>query len=370
MQAVRTAGRAPELASDGRVRAGLRATEMALPAFLVAKVLGIGVALLTVPSLSGAFLHWDSLHYLSIAASGYPRRLDFHDGFLPGYPLLIRAAEAIIHDPTGAALITSAVGQFLALYWIARLLILEDVAARTARLWLFALWPAAVFLGLIYSEGPFIAAAAASVYYARAGHLGRASVAGAIACAIRPFGIALLILLLAELLVRPEWRSRRAILIALVPLPLVAFAAFMGLWTGDWLAYLHAQSGATFSVSLAAPWHGAIGSWNGWWNNSVPTELRLFYGITLVAGLTAVALIVWAWTRRDFPRSLAAYCTAALILILTISTWRSTVRYELCLFPILLLAPRSIRWQRPLLTLCAGGFALAAFHFAQGYWLG
>jgi hypothetical protein len=347
-----------------------QAMRMTLPPFVVAKVVAIAFALLAVPSVSGAFLHWDASHYLYIAANGYPHSLDFHDGFLPGYPLLIRVVEVFIDDPIWTALIVSAAGQLLALLWIARLLVLENVMSSSARLWVYALFPAAVFLGLPYSEGPFIAATAASIYFARAGHLERSSLAAAIACMIRPFGIALVVLLLAEIVMRPEWRSRRAAWIALVPLPLVAFSAFMGLWTGDWLAYFHAQGGPTFGTYLAVPWHGAIAEWHALLNSATARDMRIFYTLTLVATTAALALVTWAWVHRDFPRSLAAYCTAALILTLTISTWRSTMRYELALFPLLLLLPRSTRWQIPLLTLCIGGFALSAFHFAQGFWLG
>lgn len=362
------------LTRDGRVRiertSGLGAAAgLALPPFLAAKVIGFGAALLAGPSVAMAFMHWDALHYLYIAAHGYPRSVDFHDGFLPGYPLLIRVAQLVITpDPVWAALFVGAIGQFVALFFLARWLLLEDVREARSRLWLFTLWPAAVFLGLIYSEAAFIACAIACVYYTRAGHLGRAVAWGAAACAIRPFGIALGVLLIAELAMRPEWQSRRALLIALVPLPLVAFVAVLGLWTGDWLAYLHAQGGAVFGTHVAPPWHGIISAWQGIWD-ATGSDLRVFYAVTFLGTIGAVVLVGLSWLRRDFPRSLAAYSSVILILILLVSYSRSTLRYELALFPLVLLAPRG-RWQMPIATLCAGGFAFCAFHFAQGYWLG
>ncbi|MHB8613540.1 MAG: mannosyltransferase family protein [Candidatus Dormibacteraceae bacterium] len=338
-----------------------------MPPFLAAKVTGVGAAFLVVPSLTGAFIHWDAVHYLYIAAHGYPRETDFHDGFLPGYPLLIRVAQFVVSDPVRAALTVSAFGEYLALFWIARWLLLEHAAGASSRLWLYALWPVAVFLGLIYSEAPFIACAAACVYYARAGHLGRAVAWGAAACALRPFGLALVVLLLGEVVARQEWRPRRALLIAIVPLPLVAFVAALGLWTGDWLAYFHAQTGPTFGNHMSMPWEGIINAWHGTWKPS--SDLRLFYALTLIGTLAGIGAVIYSWVRRDFPRSLAAYCTAALAMVLTIPFSRSTLRYELGLFPLMLLVPAPWR-LRPWLVLCGGGSVLAAAHFAQGYWLG
>lgn len=351
---------------------GRRALWLALPPFAVAKLLGLAFALLAAGTLQAAFLHWDSVHYLYIAARGYPRGgLDFHDALMPGFPILVRAVQSALDpDQTWAGLIAAAVGQVLAFFWLARILLLESATDAARRLWLLALFPAAVFLGLIYSESWFVATAAASIYYARAGHLGRAAAWGALACAIRPVGIALLAVLLVELTKQPAWRTRRALLIALVPLPIIAYAAFMALWVGDPLAYAHAQALPIFGTHFAWPWTGALRSWQIWHDPTQANDRRNIYAAAFIAAAIGTLAVGWSWLNPRFPRSLAAYCTVSLALIVCVSTWRSTIRYELALFPLVLLPPSMNAWARPALVIFAGGFALAAYHFAQGGWLG
>ena len=73
---------------------------MVLAAFAAAKVVTLVAVVVSVAhhagtvtwaSLSAAFSHWDAVAYLDIAGHGYPGQLDYHDAFLPGYPLLVRA---------------------------------------------------------------------------------------------------------------------------------------------------------------------------------------------------------------------------------------------------------------------------------------
>ena len=92
-------------------------------------------------------------------------------------------------------------------------------------MWLLALAPTALFLIAPFSESSFIAAAAASLYYARAGQSRKAIVAGALACAFRLTGLALIPALAIEQLRRSGWRPRPDLLLVLaLLLPLALYA--------------------------------------------------------------------------------------------------------------------------------------------------
>jgi Gpi18-like mannosyltransferase len=159
----------------------------------------------TAAELRGAFLRWDSPHYADIATSGYATSLDFHDAFLPGYPLLLKAATALIPDVVLAGLAVSAIFEFIALYYFALLVRGErDLDAARFCVWCLAVSPFAFFLTALYTEGPFIAGAAASLYHARRGDTLRASLSATFACAMRVTGLALVPAVLIEHL----WRSR------------------------------------------------------------------------------------------------------------------------------------------------------------------
>ena len=150
-----------------------------------------GVALLT--GLHNHLDAWDAISYLSIAANGYPAHLSYIDAFLPGFPLLVHGLALITRDDVTAAWLVNAVAETVGLWYVFRLVRAErDQASATFSMWLLALAPTALFLIAPFSESTFIAAAAASLYYARAGQSRKAILAGALACAFRLTGLALI----------------------------------------------------------------------------------------------------------------------------------------------------------------------------------
>jgi len=157
---------------------------LVLPPFVAGKLVTLLVPMLTVWSHTGAPGHptytdliapfgaWDAESYRSIAEHGYPAGpLDTSRGapghlwaFLPGYPMLLRAAMLVIPDSVTAGIVVSSICELVALVFLAKLVLQErpgDTGAARSSAWLLVLYPYAVFLTAVYTESAFLAATAA-----------------------------------------------------------------------------------------------------------------------------------------------------------------------------------------------------------------
>lgn len=361
-----------------RFRESLR---VALPAFGVAKVLtfaAMTVAVaggggLTWTRLRDSFAHWDAISYLDIAARGYPARLDYHDAFLPGYPLLIKLFSLVTRDLVVAGVVVSALAGLVALVALAELVRRErDAATARFAVWAVALAPVAFFLTGVYTESVFLAGAALSLLFMRSGRMRAAALAAAVATAVRVTGLVLLPVMLVELLVQRRWRTEGR-WAALIPLPLVLYAAYMQLHTGDPLAFLHAQSLPSFGEAAAWPWDGLRATWITAATTADPVNRGVFQR-EVIAGLAGLVLVIAAWVDARFPRSFALYCTLVWLLAVSLTFWRSVPRYDLALFvAVIVVADVTARVPRVRPLLVAGGALVLVWSsamFAQGSWIG
>ena len=366
-----------------------RASSSSWPAVLAAVAvsrllwLGVFAAVLVIdfphtPLLTGLRDHlvaWDAVSYLTIAGHGYPLHLSYLDAFLPGFPLLVRAVMLVTRDAVVAAWVVNAVAETVALWYLARLVLGErDRSAATFSVWLLALAPTALFLVAPFSESSFIAAAAASLFYARAGEPRKAIVAGAVACAFRLTGLALVPALALEQLRRSGWRPRpELLLVALVASPLAIYAAYMQLHIGDALALLHADRLPSFQLQPTPPWTGFASTWNTL-VSATDGETRSIFAREVAFGLLGLLLCGAMWASSRIPRSMALYCTIAWVMTASLPFWRSQPRYILALFPAVLLVSDltvRVRRARPAMLVAGGALMCAGMWvFAQGRWLG
>jgi hypothetical protein len=351
---------------------------------LVSRLLWLAVAVAVVhtampatPLLTsiGQSLHgWDAGHYVEIARNGYAPYLDYHDAFLPGYPMLIRAASTFTRDDVVAGWLVSLLSEAIALWYIARLVSAErDRAAAAFSVWLIALAPAALFFTAVFTESPFVAAAAASLYYARRGDMRAAAIAGAVACSLRLTGLALVPALLIELGGPRRRPHGRLLWVLLVPLPILLFFAYLKLRTGDALAYFDAQKLPQFGHFVAFPWQGFSTTWNTL-VTSTDGEARSIWAREIAFGLLGLVACAAMWVWRRIPRSFAAYCTLAWLLTASVTFWRSEARYDLALFPAVLIVAdvtSRVRAARPTLVVAGGALMCAGIAiYTQGRWLG
>jgi hypothetical protein len=353
-----------------------------LPAFLTAKILTLVAMVVSIEHTAGtlswgllrdSFAHWDAISYLDIAANGYPTDLDYHDAFLPGYPLLIRAVSVITRDPVVAGVVVSGVAGLVALAAVFALVRRErDAGTAHFAVWAVALAPLGFFLSGVYTESGFIAGVALALMLMRSGRMREAGVAAAFATSMRVTGIVLLPVMLLEMVRQHRVRTDVGWLV-LVVLPLILYGVYMRLRTGDALAFLHAQSLPSFGETAAWPWDGLRTTWITAATSSDPTNQAIFIR-ELVAGIVGLVAVTAAWVDRRLPRSLALYCTLVWLMAVSLSFWRSVPRYDLALFPVIIVVAdvtARVRRVRPVvLAASAAMLAWGSFVFASGGWIG
>jgi hypothetical protein len=200
----------------------------------------------------------DGFWYVYIAQHGYghtlhplPALTGMHErfspwAFYPAWPLLIRGFHALAPSsyPLDALILAGLVGfaALCAFYALARGYF-DDSTARTATL-LLAAWPASGVLNLPYSEGLFIAATAIALLALHRQRWWIAGIAGAVATATRPTGLAVIVaaLIAAGL----EFRRSKRVLPFIAPLLAACGAGAFVLYgwreTGDPLIWLHSEA--------------------------------------------------------------------------------------------------------------------------------
>ncbi len=357
----------------------------ALAAVAVSRLLWLGVFAVVVavnfpgtPLLAGVRDHlvsWDAVSYMSIAAHGYPLHLVYLDAFLPGFPLVVHAVAFMTRDDVTAAWIVNAIAETIGLWYLGRLVLGErDQRSATFSMWLLALAPTALFLIAPFSESAFIASAAASLYYARAGQSRKAILAATFACCFRLTGLALIPALAIEQLRRTGWRPRPEVLTVLVAaLPLALYGIYMQIHIGDAVALLDADRLPSFGLQVTAPWVGFAATWH----TLVSTqsgETRSIFAREIAYGILGLVLCIGMWLSSRIPRSLALYCTIAWLMTASLPFWRSQPRYSLALFPVVLLVcdltQRHPRLRPNILAASGVLMCLGMVIFAQGRWLG
>jgi Mannosyltransferase (PIG-V) len=267
-------------------------------------------------ALVAPLARWDSVWYLAIANDGYPANDVRRAAFFPLYPLLVRAANAVVGQPIVAGAVVSLACFAVALVLLHRLTALEfgEPAARAA-VWAIALFPGAVFFSAVYSEALYLALSVGCLYAARTGRWAWAGAAGALGAATRSAGVLLVVPLAILWLARGERQARDAAWIALMPAGLVVFCAVLGAGGGDALAPFHAQDiwFRHFAGPFVGVWDGTTAAWRGLHDLGEPAaraDVVLF--CFLVPAIPAVVGVL-----RRLPTAYGAYVLAALALPLS-----------------------------------------------------
>jgi hypothetical protein len=342
------------------------------------------------PAVLEIWARWDAEWYLLIASEGY----DVGDrlvglglayeksaaaGFLPLYPLLIRALTPIF-GAVAAGVLISNICLFLSLVLLDRLVRVEvrgqagesaGVAACAALL----LHPSSFFLSAVYSEALFLVLSLGAFLAARTRRFEVAGVLGGLATLTRPFGVLLILPLVWE-----WWRWRgepheatvrcgrtlNGLWILAVPIGLAGYFWFCRLVFGDPLALYHRQE--RWRGGLSGPWRAFV----RWWETGPTAHGAHGSTVELVIAIVSLAMLV-AMARRMRP-SYTLYAAAAMTLALGSSLW-SFSRLSVTLFPFFILigmAWAAGRRHLPTLYAFVGG-ALGAFLmalYANWWWAG
>jgi hypothetical protein len=347
--------------------------------------------------LAAPAARWDSVWYLAIAGGGYDGGA--REAFFPLYPLLVSIGGVFTGSPliAGALISTALLG--VALVLLHRLVALDfgrDVA-RNAVL-VTALFPMSFFFSAVYSESLFLALSVGAVLAARRERWAWAGALGALAASTRSAGVLLLVPLALLYLygtARPSLRPRRlrpdVLWLALVPLGLVAYCAFLGATGHDTLAPFRAQE--VWFRSFAGPF---VGAWDGVHagvqgmrqllsGSRSPVYFPQAGGDPFVAARHNVELLTWLvllvpallGVLRRLPAAYGAYVVAAVALPLSYPVapqpLMSLPRFIAVLFPlaIWLALWMTGRVWRERLVLAGFAVALAVYTaiFATWHWV-
>jgi 4-amino-4-deoxy-L-arabinose transferase-like glycosyltransferase len=294
---------------------------------------------------------WDGGWFTHVARDGYtdPKTTT---AFFPAYPLLVRALGWLLgghHVLAGVIVsLSAAAAAFALLYELARRLVGADAARRS--LVYLAVFPAALFLGAVYSESLYLLLTVAAFLAAARERFALAGIAAGLAILTRPTGV---VLLPALALLAWEARPRGAALARLaIALP-VAAAWPLWLWAtfGHPLEFLGAERTAWHRhLSEAGPfggaWKGIVAGWNGILQfvaggNRFPgaDDALQAAGINLEALAAAVFVVVLgvvAWRRLGAAYGLFVLASVALPLSSPASNFPllSMPRFVLGVFPV------------------------------------
>jgi hypothetical protein len=323
------------------------------------------------------FARWDSVWYLSIAQYGYGHAVA-NTAFFPLYPLATSALGSLTGSNLIAAIIISlatfATGLIL-LHRLARLDLDREVADLT--LVLIAFCPMAYFFSAVYSESLYLALSVGCVLQARRGRWAAAGLLGGLAAASRNSGVMLAVPVAILFLYGPRadratpsarWaaadlRGWRRLLprhpltpafawVALIPLGLAAYVAYLAITTGDGLAPFHAQ--AVWFRHFAGPfggvWTGAVAAWDGlrqllhgpppplYFDKAGGDPMMVAGQNLMLFGFLALAAFAVIGVFRTLPFAYGAYVVASLAMPLsypvTPQPLASLPRYEVVLFPL------------------------------------
>ncbi|MDQ6655247.1 MAG: hypothetical protein M3Y80_05480 [Verrucomicrobiota bacterium] len=323
--------------------------------------------------LTNMWSRWDAGWYAGIAENGY----QFTAGrpsnvaFFPIYPLSMRVVRALLASHKGSAWMlagiivsNTALAVALIYLWLLVRLEFDEATARRAVLYLLV-FPMTLFLSAVYSESVFLACAIASFYHARRQQWWLAGLLGACTALSRPTGVMIAVGLAAEYALQCEWNWRKLrpdiLAIALVPLALAGFLAFLHYAEGSATAVVQAQE--AWGLRLQPQWRTLA----PFFVSGLDVKGTLVdLGFTL--GYLALVIAVCFRMRASY----ALYSVAYLLFITMWGSLESVARYGLGLFPVIMLLAllgRNAVFDRIYLPISAALAALFMAVFAVWGWV-
>ena len=361
---------------------------------------------------SGLFSGWfrfDGNWYAQISTSGYwfaGADTQSAVAFFPAYPSVLWGLHSVttVSVKLLGSLVTIAcgLGALLAIFKWFR----DHVTDRVARVALITLllYPYAFYLfGAVYGDALFLLAAVGAFLLLERDHTILAGLAGAVATATRPVGIALIIGLVAVALWRRHvieagesrwrplvlWRRLRpadaGVLLSLGGL--VGYMTYLGIRFGHPLAFDEVQSapgwdqGSGPRTWFKITWFQQIKNLPRWFwdwlqNGDTATFEKVQYAVTVILqGLFVLGFLFLAWhVWKKFGWGYGLYCFSMLaIALIGTKDFQGTGRYLLAMFPCFLvlggyLADRRVLrwtwWSISSIVLLAWCFA-----FGRGYYV-
>lgn len=338
---------------------------LAVDAAVILLVYLLRVALGYRESFVDALQFWtctDSQHYLDIARDWYlsegPWDRLVQLVFLPGYPIAVRAAAAVVGDYLYAGLLVSALafaGAGCVFYRLLRLDRSHADALRTVKY--LCILPGAFFFAAPMSESLFLLLCLACVYCARRRRWYLAGLLGGLAAFTRSLGVVLLVPVLWELVAdRRAGGVGRFFVLLLIPLGFAAYCGVNYAVAGDPFQFMTYQS-VHWGQHLGLFFNTAAYQLAHMFSADVHTALGLWLPNVLVS-FAALVLMLFAAPRMH-PSDLAFFLAYYVVAIG--ATWLlSAPRYLVALYPVPMALGSVTRTKRAdgIATACCGSFYL------------
>lgn len=277
----------------------------------------------------------DSKHYLDIARDWYLSEGDMDRlvqlVFLPGYPLAVRAVNAVIGNWLVSGLAVSALcfaGAGVVFFYLLRLDMPQNKALRALKyLWIS---PAAFFFASPMSESLFLLLCLACIYLTRRGKFLPACALGALAAFTRSLGIILLVPVLFEM-IATRAKRKNCLFLAIIPLGFAAYCLINYQVAGDAFKFMEYQSGhwgqqlGLFFNTAAYQTEKLI--------DSAQHNQHDFFGLWLPNVLASFgALIIIAITAKKLRASYIAFFIAYFVIAIGATWLLSAPRYLAVMF--------------------------------------
>lgn len=317
-----------------------------------------------------AWGNFDGVNYLSITKYGY---MFIGQAFFPLYSLLMR----FMGGEMWTGLLISNLSFLLALIGVYKLIKLDysDKIARITII-LLLLFPTSFYFGSVYTESLFLALIVWSYYAARKEKWLMTGILGAVASATRVIGVILLPVLLIEFLLKKKKLEIKHWPLVLIPLGIILYMLYLWRFSGDPLAFIHAQVsvGEQRSSSLILLpqvfyryLFKIIPNLNF---NYFPMLFTTF--LELGSGLLFLILSIYSFWKLKL--SYALFLSLGYLIPTLTGSFSSLPRYVLVLFPGFILMALGIeKLSRPFKIVIYGilfvSLAVASGLFLRGYWV-
>ena len=319
--------------------------------------------------LLSLLVQWDGIWYLDIARHGYG---DFRGGelspaFFPLYPMLVAALEVFASNPARTAVVLSNLcflGAGVLLFQLVRIRCSEKAAALAVIFMMFN--PAALFSTSAYPDSLFLLLAIGALLAATKRRWAIACVCGGLLSATRNVGVLVLLPLVIEHILQARQAgesplNRRALMLALVPVGLVAFIIYCRVDLQN--AFAFRDAARALDTPLASPDKPIA---------AVPSH-QLFYAWTIYGSFAAAVLVWLAGVALKLRLSWLAYSAVLVAAFASLGRLDAVPRSLGMVFPLFIalgVASARFKWMyEPLLGVYVTLLALFTILAANGFWM-
>lgn len=297
-----------------------------------------------VHTLSSYWYAWDTVHFMTIARSGYPNAHE--SAFFPLYPLLTHGVMLITGHTLFAGLLVANIAGLGTLVVLYRLIDMDfggEIAWRSVLY--FTIFPTAFFLAAAYSESLFFLLVLLCFYYLRRGHWWLAGVAAILAALTRATAVALFIPCVYEYLRQHDfqWRKFRLDVLSCfgAPAGIALFSLYCAIQFGDPLSFSHAEH-TVWNRTLMFPGESFLYSIQAILVRPILNFYSMHNVVNLGIGLFMLAILVlsfvgpWKFAKKDWAYPLygvTIYLFTISVAIPSLEPLDSLDRYLLGIFP-------------------------------------